>query len=72
MLVTAVARGEASSAALVDSIRCQQEAIPPHFAPRSNVQPTGGFIVPDRSQLRLPLYPYSRHDGLGQSPAVLE
>ena len=43
--------------------------IAPHFAPRSNVQEKGGFTVPKGSKLRLPLYPYSRHDGLGQSPA---
>ncbi len=41
--------------------------IAPLFAPRSNVQPTGGFIVPEGSQVRLPLYPYSRHDGQGQA-----
>lgn len=44
--------------------------IPPHYAPRSNVFPDGGFRVPDGPELakqRLPLYPYSRHDGLGQS-----
>lgn len=46
--------------------------IPPHFAPRSNVQPTGGFKVPENSKIRLPFYPYSRHDGLGESPAELE
>ncbi|KAL3155553.1 hypothetical protein ABBQ38_011107 [Trebouxia sp. C0009 RCD-2024] len=46
--------------------------IPPYFAPRSNVQPTGGFRVPESSPVRLPLYPYSRHDGLGHSPAELE
>lgn len=46
--------------------------IPPHYAPRSNVGPLGGFLVPgypDLSRQRLPLYPYSRHDGLGQSEA---
>ena len=43
--------------------------VAPHFAPRSNVQEQGGFTVPVGSKLRLPLYPYSRHDGLGQSPA---
>ena len=43
--------------------------IAPLFAPRSNVQPTGGFIVPEGSQIRLPLYPYSRHDGQGQAPS---
>ena len=42
--------------------------IAPLFAPRSNVQPTGGFIVPEGSEVRLPLYPYSRHDGQGQAP----
>ncbi len=42
--------------------------IAPLFAPRSNVQPTGGFIVPEGSKIRLPLYPYSRHDGQGQAP----
>ena len=46
--------------------------IPPLFAPRSNVQPAGGFVYPTSSQLRLPLYPYSRHDGLGQSPVELK
>ena len=46
--------------------------IPPLFAPRSNVQATGGFVVPKGSSVRLPLYPYSRHDGLGQSPATLQ
>ena len=43
--------------------------IAPHFAPRSNVQEKGGFAVPEGSKVRLPLYPYSRHDGLGVSPA---
>ena len=43
--------------------------VAPHFAPRSNVQEKGGFAVPEGSKLRLPLYPYSRHDGLGVSPA---
>ncbi len=32
-------------------------------------QVKGGFAVSEGSKLRLPLYPYSRHDGLGQSPA---
>lgn len=44
--------------------------IPPHYAPRSNVGAQGGFLVPDYDDLskqRLPLYPYARHDGLGQS-----
>jgi hypothetical protein len=47
-----------------------ERPIAPHYAPRSNVGPIGGFLVPgypDLSQQRLPLYPYSRHDGLGQS-----
>lgn len=47
--------------------------IPPHYAPRSNVGPLGGFLVPNYPDLaaqRLPLYPYSRHDGLGQSAAA--
>eukprot|EP00879_Flechtneria_rotunda_P026178 GHRR01027895.1.p1 GENE.GHRR01027895.1~~GHRR01027895.1.p1 ORF type:complete len:107 (+),score=19.90 GHRR01027895.1:136-456(+) len=42
----------------------------PHFVPRSNVGKQGGFLVPDYDDLskqRLPLYPYSRHDGQGQS-----
>ncbi len=38
-----------------------------HYAPRSSVLPEGGFRVPEGSKLRLPLYPYSRHDGQGQS-----
>ncbi len=38
-----------------------------HYAPRSNVNPEGGFRVPEGSKLRLPLFPYSRHDGQGQS-----
>jgi hypothetical protein len=44
--------------------------VAPHYVPRSNVGPEGGFLVPDYPDLskqRLPLYPYSRHDGLGQS-----
>ena len=44
--------------------------VAPHYAPRSNVGPEGGFLVPDYPDLskqHLPLYPYSRHDGLGQS-----
>ncbi|WIA42630.1 hypothetical protein OEZ86_008603 [Tetradesmus obliquus] len=44
--------------------------VAPHYAPRSNVGDIGGFLVPhypDLSKQRLPLYPYSRHDGLGQS-----
>eukprot|EP00879_Flechtneria_rotunda_P022803 GHRR01024084.1.p1 GENE.GHRR01024084.1~~GHRR01024084.1.p1 ORF type:complete len:107 (-),score=4.05 GHRR01024084.1:765-1085(-) len=44
--------------------------IAPHFAPRSNVGPQGGFSMPhyrDLTKQRLPLYPYSRHNGLGQS-----
>jgi len=45
------------------------EQVAPHFAPRSNVQEKGGFTVPEGSKLRLPLYPYSRNDGLGQSLA---
>ncbi|KAK9813026.1 hypothetical protein WJX72_007708 [[Myrmecia] bisecta] len=32
-----------------------------HYAPRSNVQEGGGFRVPEGSNIRLPLYPYSRH-----------
>ncbi|KAK9816577.1 hypothetical protein WJX72_002145 [[Myrmecia] bisecta] len=38
------------------------------FAPRSSIFPEGGFRVPEDSPLRLPLYPYTRHDGQGQSP----
>ena len=41
--------------------------IAPSFAPRSLVPPEGGFRVPQGSTVRLPLFPYSRHDGLGQS-----
>ena len=40
----------------------------PTFAPRSNVLPQGGFTYPEGSTIRLPFYPYSRHDGVGQSP----
>lgn len=41
----------------------------PTFAPRSNVRPEGGFSFPgqETSKLRLPFYPYSRHDLEGQS-----
>ena len=41
--------------------------IAPSFAPRGSVQTSGGFRVPDGSNLRLPFYPYARHDGEGQS-----
>ncbi|KAK9809629.1 hypothetical protein WJX73_008948 [Symbiochloris irregularis] len=37
------------------------------YAPRSNVGPEGGFRVPEGSKLRLPFWPYGRHDGLGKS-----
>ena len=40
----------------------------PTFAPRSNVLPQGGFVTPEGSALRLPFFPYSRHDGEGESP----
>ncbi len=38
---------------------CTQLLMPaaPSFAPRSNVEATGGFKVPPGSKLRLPLYP---------------
>ena len=42
--------------------------IAPSFAPRALVQPGGGFRVPEGSTVRLPFYPYARHDGEGQSP----
>ena len=42
--------------------------IAPHFAPRSNVTPTGGFIVPADEKIRLPFFPYSRRDREGLSP----
>lgn len=48
-----------------------ERPIPPLFAPRSNVQATGGFVVPKGSAVRLPLYPYSRHSGWGHSPSTL-
>ncbi|KAK9813596.1 hypothetical protein WJX73_009365 [Symbiochloris irregularis] len=41
--------------------------IAPSFAPRSLVQPGGGFRVPEGSNVRLPFYPYARNDGEGQT-----
>ena len=41
--------------------------IAPSFAPRSNVQASGGYKVPEGSKVGLPFYPYGRHDGEGQS-----
>ena len=35
----------------------------PTFAPRSSVRPEGGFKFPGNAELRLPFYPYTRHDG---------
>ena len=37
----------------------------PTFAPRSNVRPEGGFRFPGdkESELRIPFFPYSAHDG---------
>lgn len=42
--------------------------VAPSFAPRSVVPREGGFRVPEGSKLRLPFFPYGRHDGEGQSP----
>ncbi|KAK9845169.1 hypothetical protein WJX84_011671 [Apatococcus fuscideae] len=42
--------------------------IAPTFAPRSSVRPEGGFKYDAGTKLRLPFFPYSRHDGEGQSP----
>ncbi len=41
--------------------------IAPSFAPRSSVRPEGGFYHDDGAKLRLPFFPYARHDGEGQS-----
>ena len=45
------------------SFQCR--GVIPTFAPRSNVRPEGGFAFPgdDKSELRLPFYPYTYHDG---------
>ena len=50
---------------LVHILFCR--GIIPTFAPRSNVRPEGGFAFPGNAELRLPFYPYSRHDGEGFS-----
>lgn len=42
--------------------------VAPTFAPRSSVRPEGGFKYDAGTKLRLPFFPYSRHDGEGQSP----
>ena len=49
--------------AKVFSFRCR--GVIPTFAPRTNVRPEGGFAFPgdDKSELRLPFYPYTYHDG---------
>ena len=41
--------------------------VAPSFAPRSLVSPGGGFRVPEGSNVRLPFFPYGRHDGEGQT-----
>lgn len=43
-------------------------SVAPAFAPRSSARPEGGFYYDAGTQLRLPFYPYDRHDGEGQSP----
>ncbi len=42
--------------------------VAPTFAPRSSVRPEGGFKHDADAKLRLPFFPYGRHDGEGQSP----